>query len=230
MQKLLSVAVSPPAADPENALHQPKLAVLADDFGCVPDGRFLERVSIGAGSAVLTDHNATLRASDEGKNVAIPGAADLVATIEKLAGRLEVERASMTQGSTVLTGRLYDPDDPHKTTIGFRDAHRGMRITVEKAGPQGGTLVSDIARRVNDTTVELVDPAAVSVDAHQNVTVILNRPERVVLSDYARRTVQDVRVDSGDRSIDDGQMTVGALEVGCVARPPSLPRWTSTRK
>jgi hypothetical protein len=229
MQEMSSVTVSPPVSarhmhagqsgpeptpDQAGGVLEDVTVLFADDFGCVPDGRFLERGSIEAGSAVLTDHDATLRATDVGKNIAVPGAADLVAKIAKLAGRLEVETASTTAGSKVLTGRLYDPDDPQKSTIAFRDAHQGMRITVEKAGLGGQPLVSDIARRINDTTIELTDPAAVTVGANQNVQAILNQPDRVVLTDYARRTVQDVHVDLGDRSINDGQMTIGALEVG----------------
>ena len=43
-----------------------------DDFGCVADGRVLEGVSIDAGSAVLHVPEGGLRASDVGKNIAIP--------------------------------------------------------------------------------------------------------------------------------------------------------------
>src|SRR5438034_10058709 len=58
-----------------------------NDFGCVPDGRVLERVSIAAGSADFTAVDGALRATDVGKNIAIPGALDLVATIAALPDR-----------------------------------------------------------------------------------------------------------------------------------------------
>ena len=36
------------------------------DFGCVPDGRFLDRAFIAAGSAVVTDGDSSLRVTDVG--------------------------------------------------------------------------------------------------------------------------------------------------------------------
>ena len=53
-----------------------------NDFDCVPDGRVLERVAIAAGSAVLTSPDGGLRATDVGKNIAIPGGADLGADLD----------------------------------------------------------------------------------------------------------------------------------------------------
>src|SRR5205814_7300654 len=55
-----------------------------NDFGCVADGRFLEEVSVSEGSAVLTALGGGLRPVDVGKEVAVPGAADLVAVIADL--------------------------------------------------------------------------------------------------------------------------------------------------
>ena len=49
------------------------MALHVDDFGCVPDGRFLEQVSIDADSAALTVSDGLLHAIDAGKNIAIPG-------------------------------------------------------------------------------------------------------------------------------------------------------------
>ena len=69
------------------------------DTGCVPDGRFLERATIAAASAVLTDADRNLRATDVGKNIAIPGAADLFAPIAELVDRKDVANASMPAGS-----------------------------------------------------------------------------------------------------------------------------------
>jgi hypothetical protein len=42
-----------------------------NDFGCVPDGRFLERASIAAGSAVLADPDRVLRPATTSKNTVI---------------------------------------------------------------------------------------------------------------------------------------------------------------
>jgi hypothetical protein len=182
-----------------------------NDFGCVPDGRFLERVSIEAGSVVLTVPNSILRITDVGKNIAIPGAADLVATIARLVDRREVKNASVEAAGEQprrLTGTLFNPDRPEDNNEEpFReDLHKGQRITVAGAGPGGTTLVSDIQEVIDATTIELADAASTSVT---NVEVILNRPDRVALSNYARRTVSNLTVDLGDRSIDDAAMTIG---------------------
>jgi hypothetical protein len=66
--------------------------------GCVADGRFLEEVSVSEGSTVLTALGG-LRPVDMGKQVAVPGAADLVAVITDLADRQEVLGASMAAGT-----------------------------------------------------------------------------------------------------------------------------------
>jgi hypothetical protein len=77
-----------------------------DDFGCVPDGRFLEKVSIQAGSTVLGVADGTVRPTDVGKRIAIPGAVDLVATISGLIARKDVASTSMVAGSATLTAVL----------------------------------------------------------------------------------------------------------------------------
>jgi hypothetical protein len=182
-----------------------------NDFGCVPDGRFLERISIEAGSVVLADPDGILRITDVGKTIAIPGAADLVATIAGLVDRREVKNASMDaagQQPRRLTGILINPDGPEDNNEEpFReDLHKGQRITVAGAGPGGRMLVSEIEQVIDSTTIELADAAATSVT---NVEVILNRPDRVALSNYARRSVSNLTVDLGDRSIDDAAMTIG---------------------
>ncbi|MGH3711088.1 MAG: hypothetical protein ACRDRQ_23960 [Pseudonocardiaceae bacterium] len=95
-----------------------------DDFGCVPDGRVLERVTIATDSTVLTSPDGGLRAADVDKNIAIPGAADLDATIASLANRTEVKNASMTAGSNVLTA-IFTTDQEER----FRkNLHTGRRI------------------------------------------------------------------------------------------------------
>ena len=91
------------------------MVLYANDFGCVPDGRFLERASIAENSALLTDRDGRLRPTDVGKHVAIPGAGDLVTTIARLVDRREVRNATMDAGGAQpqrLTGTLFDPQLP----------------------------------------------------------------------------------------------------------------------
>lgn len=174
-----------------------------NDFGCVPDGRVLERVTIAAGSAVLTSPDGGLRATDAGKNIAIPGAADLIATIASLADRTDVKKASMTAGSNVLTAIFADPQEER-----FRaDLHRGRRIVVSGAGPGGQPLLTDVVKVRDQATLELVDAASTQVTG---VLATLNRPDFVGLSNYARRSVADVSVDLVDRVINDAGMTLGS--------------------
>jgi hypothetical protein len=73
-----------------------------DALGCVPDGRFLDRVSMSASSAVLTDTCGRLRATDVGQHVAVPSAMDLVASITDLLNKKDVEHASMTANFAML--------------------------------------------------------------------------------------------------------------------------------
>jgi hypothetical protein len=92
-----------------------------------------------------------------GKNIAIPGAADLVAPIAELMDRKDVANASMGAGSTTLTA-------PLSPGHGFRaDLNLGQRITVSGAGPGGSTLVSDVAQVLNATTLTLANAAATTV-------------------------------------------------------------------
>src|SRR6266702_5049131 len=192
---VLSVGVLQTAGQEVNMLLN------VDDFGCVPDGRCLERVSIRAVSPELSAADGTLRPSDVGNNIAIPGAVDLVATISELLRRKDVARASMQAGSTAMIAVLT-PDE------GFfqADLHQGQRITVAGAGPAGGTLVSDVVNVTSRTTLELADSAATTVT---DSLAILNRRDRVGLSDYARATAVDVTVDLAGRVVTDARMTVG---------------------
>ena len=176
-----------------------------DDFGCVADGRFLEEVSVSEGSAVLTALGG-LRPDDVGKQVAVPGAADLVAVIADLAGRQEVLAASMAAGSAQLTGTLVDPARPGNPLPFRNDLHAGRRITVAGAGPGGVVLLSGIAHVENATTVILDDAASTAVSGTE---VIVNDPARVGLSNYARRTLDGLLVDLGDRSVSDAAVQIG---------------------
>lgn len=173
-----------------------------DNFaGFIPDGRFLERAKIAAASTVLTDADRHLRATDVGKNIAIPGAADLVAAIAQLVDRKDVPDASMTAGLPTLTAQLPPGQ-------GFRaDLNLGQRITVAGGGQGGSTLVSDVAEVVNPTTLTLADVAGATV-AH--AAAILNRQDLVALDNHARATADNVTVDLGGRSVVDAHMTVGS--------------------
>ena|GEM_PF-1819918 len=184
------------------------MILYANNFGCVPDGRFLERASIAASSEVLTDTDGILRPTDVGKNIAIPGAIDLVTTIARLVEHREVREAKMEAGSKELTGTLFDPEKPvGKDEERFnQNVHEGRRITVAGAGPGGDLLVSDIVDVINATKIVLADAASTTVS---NSKVILNRPDRVALDDYARRTVTDLTINLGDRTINDAAMTIG---------------------
>jgi hypothetical protein len=243
------------------------------DFGCVPNGRFLRRVTIKADTAVLHEPDGTLRATDVNKRIAIPGGVDLAATITALANRKDVVGASMTAGDQKLSapGQAFSINlqglairidgagaggatlvsrvskvvssisllltDAAATTVtnaptaidgktfagaamtagnttlsalghGFRaDLHKGLRITVDGAGPGGTTLVSDVIDVRPPSSLVLSDAAATTVT---NAPAVLNRPDFVAVSDYARAGVDDVAVDLGDRTITDGKMTIGS--------------------
>jgi hypothetical protein len=128
-----------------------------DDFGCVPDGRYLSHVSIQAGSAQLSAPGGGLRQADVGKHIAVPGAVDLVATVSGLLARKDVASASMVAGCRTLTAVLTGADGFFQARV-----HRGLRITVAGAGPQGAPLVSDVSEMRSGTTLELADAAAVN--------------------------------------------------------------------
>jgi hypothetical protein len=146
-----------------------------DGFGCVPDGRVLERVVIAAGSTALTSPDGGLRATDVGKNIAIPGAVNLDATIISLADCTDVKNASMTAGSHTLTAIFADSREER-----FRvSLHTGRRIVVDGAGPGGQPLLTDVGRVIDQTTLELVDAASTTVTG---VMATLNRPDFVGLS------------------------------------------------
>ena len=173
-----------------------------NDFGCMPDGRVLERVAIAAGSAVLASPDGGLRATDVGKNIAIPGGADLVAPIAGLVNRTDVKNASMTAGGTTLTAIFTDSREER-----FRSVHAGRRIVVFGAGPGGQPLLTDVAEVTDQMTLILADAASTEVTG---VQATLNQPDSVALSNYARRSVANARVELRDRVITDAQMTLGS--------------------
>jgi hypothetical protein len=179
----------------------------ANDFDCKPDGRFLERASIEVDSTVLEDLDGILRVEDVGKRIAIPGAIDLVTTIVRLPEYREVKNAHMEAGSSILSGILIDPCvEPIPSEEPFSGVHVGRRITVAGAGPGGQTLITDIVAVNSNTEIQLASPALAEVS---NVKVILNRGDRVTLGDYARRSVNSLTLDLGDRTINDGEMIIG---------------------
>ena len=119
-----------------------EMSLHADDFGCVPDGRFLESVSIDAGTSVLSVVDGVMRPTDIGKSVAVPGAADLIATIATLADEVRVRNSSMSAGAASLTGTLFNPENPDVDLVFRDDLHLGMRISVAGAGAGGTILLS----------------------------------------------------------------------------------------
>jgi hypothetical protein len=179
----------------------------ANDFGCVPDGRFLERARIDEGSTSLTDLDGSLRPTDVGKNIAIPGAADLETKIAALIEQGAVEDVVMGgpgMEPNQLTGSLFNPGNPNP--VPFKpEVHEGLRITVAGAG-SGGPLLTNITKVLGDTLIELEHDFQTPVT---DSTAILNREDRIALDDYARRSVENVTVDLGDRIITDAQMIVG---------------------
>lgn len=183
------------------------MALNANDFGCLPQGRFLRQVSIEAGSSALTDAGGILRAEDVGKRIAIPGAADLVATIVRLVSSREVKEAEISAGSQKLVGTLFYLNEENEEVIESFDenVHQGWRITIAGAGPGGKTLVTDIAHVSGNNEIELVASASNSVSGTK---VILSKGDRVSLDDYARRSVSNVPIVLHDRTAH-GTMSVG---------------------
>lgn len=154
----------------------------ANDFGCVPDGRFLERAQVDAGATSLTDLDGSLRPTDVGKNIAIPGAADLVTTIVRLIERGDVTNVvmgGMDMEPNQLTGILFNPDNPNP--VPFKpEIHEGLRITVAGADTAGETLLANITHVVNDTMIEFDKDFQTPVTGS---TAILNREDRIALDD-----------------------------------------------
>jgi hypothetical protein len=77
----------------------------ADDFGCVPDGRVLDKVAVLAGSSQLDVLDDTLRPGDVGQHICVPGGTELTTTIAKLVGASHC-KATMDAGHDELTTGL----------------------------------------------------------------------------------------------------------------------------
>jgi hypothetical protein len=178
------------------------MRVHVDAFGCQPDGRLLRQVSIQPGSFDLLCADGTLRPSDVGKFIAIPGGIDLVAIISApLDPSKEVTSVSMTAGSPMLAAVLTTQDGFFHPRV-----HGGLRITVAGAADGGQLLITDVLRVVDRTTLELALPASTSV---HDAAAKLNPPDRVELGDYARTSATGVTIDLQDRVVSDAAVTVG---------------------
>jgi hypothetical protein len=164
----------------------------ADDFGCVPDGRVLESVTMLADSTQLDVPGGALRAGDVGKHIAVPGAVDLMTTIVGLIRRKDCA-GTMAADSDELNAVLPPGAEPFS-----RRAHRGLRITVDGAGPGGAPLVTDVAEVLGGTTLKLAQHAATAVSLAKT---ILNQPDRVRLGNHVRATAAAFTLDLGDRAV-----------------------------
>jgi hypothetical protein len=82
-------------------------------------------VSIAAASTVVTAVDGPLRVRDVGKHIAISGAEDLVAQIDKLLDRKDVASTSMTADSTTLMAVLTPVEGFFQAQV-----HEGLRVTV----------------------------------------------------------------------------------------------------
>lgn len=178
-----------------------------DDFGCVPDGRLLRRASMRAGDVELRDDDGPFRATDVGKFVAVPGAADLETTVSALVGRVDVSPVSITaNGLHLVAGPSEEEDRPERRSH-FVAGDRDLRITVEGAGPSGGALVADVDQVVNSTTLKLTLPATTTVSS---ANAVLYAPDRVTLGTHARAVVGPFSMTVGARTIDDAAMSFGS--------------------
>lgn len=184
--------------------------LFVNDSGFVPAGRFLEDVAVVAGEFGLVTVNSYLDETDVGKRVAIPGAADLVATIG-LAGEVRAQ-SDMDPGLTTLTATFIQGLPGNRDHFGPAD--KGKLVTVAGAGPNGDPLVARVQSVDGPATLTLTAAASVQVSAAETV---LNDPLKVILDDYARSSAEAVTVDLGDRSITDAHITVGASELYSAA-------------
>ena len=157
------------------------MALRADDFGCIPTGRVLDGVKTTAGSTIVHVASAVLRSSDVGKPIAIPGGIDLVVEISRLDGRRHAPKSTMAMNENTLTV-VFDPDTSDRFESPFEGGDVGKRIVVSGAGPGGADLLTFVAARIDDNTIELELPAQTPVNG---VLAVLNRPETVFMSDFA---------------------------------------------
>ncbi len=95
------------------------MGFVVEDFGCVADGRCLERVSITADTAVVTVADGSIISTEVGKRIAIPGAIDMEATIAKLDPMREITNATIGPGEAILVA-AFDEARPHCRTADTR--------------------------------------------------------------------------------------------------------------
>jgi hypothetical protein len=166
----------------------------ADDFGCVPDGRWVRGVSISAGSAVMAIPSGAVSGTDVGAAVSVPGAADMQPTIVSLPNSKKVTSVAIALDPFPdrLTINLTESDER------FVGAHKGWRITIDGAGPNGLPHVTDIkdVGQVSGSTQVLIlaNPASTEVT---NAAAVANDGGRAKLSDHARASVGPCRSRSG---------------------------------
>jgi hypothetical protein len=138
-----------------------------EDFGLEARGRCLERVSVEANSSTVRVHDGSILAGDIGKQISIPGAVDMDATIVELVEFRRINGAAIVAGDDELTFALEEGAD------GFRKVHEGWRITVEGAGAAGTRLVTSVAKVLEPRSkLRLADPAVTGVSP---TTATLNR-------------------------------------------------------
>jgi hypothetical protein len=100
----------------------------------------LRGVSISADSAVMAVPSGAVLGTDVGASVSIPGAADMQATIQSLPNSKKVTSVAIALDPSPdhLTVNLTKPNER------FVGAHKGWRITIDGAGPNGLPHVTDI--------------------------------------------------------------------------------------
>jgi hypothetical protein len=181
------------------------MSLKVEDFGGRAVGRHLTNVSIAAGSNVLAAEDGVFRTSDVGKLIALPGAVDLVTSLADFPKpKLDIDNAQMQAGSDILTA----------LGAGFATrVHTGMRITVQGAGPDGNTLLSDVMTVIDDGTVRVADAAATTV---VNTVAQLNVPDRVRMADYPRVAVGPLDLEVHGRPLPKATLTIGDPLLRCA--------------
>jgi hypothetical protein len=178
----------------------------AEAHGIPAAGRSLTQVEVAAGTSTVTVLDGSVLDGDIGKQISIPGAADMSATLAGFPQSRRIEHAAIQAGHNDLTFTLPAGVGSFRANI-----HDGWRIVVEGAGPGGGPLITTVDHVVQPTSdLRLEADAAVGVP---DTTAFLNPPDEVLLDDHARATVGPLTVQLGDRTIADGFMTVGSKKL-----------------
>jgi hypothetical protein len=181
------------------------MSLKVEDVGGRALGRHLTNVSIAAGSNVLTAEDGVFRTSDVGKLIALPGAVDLVTSLDNFPKpKLDIDNAGMLVESDILTA----------PGAGFAArVHTGMRITVQGAGLEGNTLLSDIKTVIDGGTVQLEDAAATTVN---DTIARLNLPDRVRMADYPRVAIGPVNLEVRGRPLPEATLRIGDPLLRCA--------------